>query len=333
MGCRRGLMAVAFLAAGLPAYWMVQTALACAPVPAPVRDINAVDYHHIGADGMNIDPALKARNDAAMEPMRTFVRLVSASADRFLADSKVPAANCTLGNLRQWAEGGAMLGVIANMQAERERAGLLSGLAFAYLKTKDSASPSDRAAIEPWLDKLAAGVEAGFGDQAKPANRILALAGLATMVVAASTDNHEHWRFAETAYDRSLAAIDDDGVLAVEMGGGERALFDQDFALGALVMTAELAAKKSGEDWYMRSGEAIHRLADRVLDGLHDPAWFADQTGKSQFLPTGRDLAWIAFYARRFPDRFAGRVPDGAVFQSPRLGGDLTVLAEKWVRN
>ena len=83
----------------------------------------------------------------------------------------------------------------------------------------------------------------------------------------------------------------------------------------------------------LRLGEGGHRLADRVLDGLRDPSWFADQTGKSQFLPSGRDLAWIAFYARRFPDRFAGRVPDGAVFQSPRLGGDLTVLAEKWVRN
>ena len=89
---------------------------------------------------------------------------------------------------------------------------------------------------------------------------------------------------------------------------------------------------KRGEDWYERRDGALHRLANRVLDGLRDPSWFATQTGKEQVLPSGRDLAWIAFYARRFPDRFAGRVPDGAIFQSPRLGGDLAVLAEKWVK-
>jgi poly(beta-D-mannuronate) lyase len=297
-----------------------------------VRDIDAVEYH-TGADGMSNDAALKARNDAALEPVRTFVRLVSANADRFVADEKIPTAVCTLTSLRQWAEGGALLGSVTNMQAERERAGLLSGIGFAYLKTKDQASPWDRAAIEPWLDKLAAGVEAAFGNPARPANRALALAGLATMVAGAATGNRDHRRFAEAAYDRSLAAIDPHGVLGVEMGGAERALFDQDFALGALVMTAEVAAKQWREDWYSRHEGAVHRLADRVLDGLHDPSWFAQQTGKDQFQPTGRDLAWIAFYARRFPDRFAGRVPDGAVFQSPRLGGDLTLLAQKWVRN
>ena len=328
----RGQIAVAFLAIAMPTFWLTHSAQACSAAPPPVRDINAIDYH-TGPNGMGSDPALKARNDAAMEPMRTFVRLVSASADHYLADNTEPAAACAIGNLRQWADGGAMLGAISNSQAERERAGILSGIAFAYLKTRASASPADRAAIEPWLDKLASGVEAGLGDQAKPVSRIVALAGLATMATAAATGNREHGRFAQAAFDASLAAIDADGVLTVEMGGAERALFDQDFALGSLVMTAELAARQSGEDWYAHGDGAIHRLADRVLDGLRDPSWFADQTGKSQFLPSGRDLAWIAFYARRFPDRFAGRVPDGAVFQSPRLGGDLTVLAEKWVRN
>jgi poly(beta-D-mannuronate) lyase len=331
LGRSRGLIGVAVCVLGLPAVWLLP-ALACSSVPGPVRDMDAVDYHK-GADGMIIDPALRARNDVAMEPVRTYVRLVSASADHFMADNKIPLAVCTLISLRQWAESGALLGTVPNAQAERERAAFLSGVAFAYLKTKDQAPPWDRAVIEPWLDKLAVGVEASFGGHATPADRILTLAGLATMAAAAATGNHDHWRFAEAAYDRSLAAIDANGVLAVEMGGGDRALFDQDFALGALVMTAEIAAKQTGEDWYARRAGVIHHLADRVLDGLRDPSWFAEQTGKSQFLPTGRDLAWIAFYARRFPDRFAGRVPDGAIFQSPRLGGDLTLLSERWVRN
>ena len=309
----------------------------CLSLPAPIRDLDAIDYH-AGTDGALIDPALRMKNDAAMEPARTFVRLVSASADHFTADGKAAAGLCTIGGLRLWAEGGALLGTMSNSQAQRERTGLLSGLAFAYLKTRDVASSTDRSAIEPWLDKLARGVEASFGDPGRPANRRLALAALATVAVGAAIDNDDHWRFGEEAYDQSLEAINANGVLEIEMLGGERALFDQDFALGSLVMSAELAAREKGkdwqkgEDWYEHGGGALHRLANRVLDGLRDSSWFSKETGKEQALPSGRDLAWIAFYARRFPDRFAGRVPDGAIFQSPRLGGDLAVLAEKWVR-
>jgi poly(beta-D-mannuronate) lyase len=326
-------MAIALLVCAVFAASSMQAraGTSCPSVPAPIRDIDAVDYH-VGDAGVLIDPTLRSQNDAAMEPARTFVRLVSASADHFVAEGKSPAALCALANLHQWAEGEALLGTMANMQAERERAGLLSGLAFAYLKTKDLASSLDRSMIEPWLDRLARGVESSFGDPARPANRRLALVALATVAVGAATRNGDHWRFGEEAYDQSLAAITPEGVLEIEMRGGERALFDQDFALGALVMTAELAANQAGEDWYERRDGAIHRLANRVLDGLRDPAWFSAQTGKEQLLPSGRDLAWIAFYARRFPERFAGRVPDGAIFQSPRLGGDLAVLAEKWVK-
>ncbi len=330
-GRRRGWIAVASLSACLVCGLMAPAAIACAVIPAPIRDIDAVDYRDKA--GIGIDAGLRARNDAAMEPARTFLRLVSAAADHFVADEKASAAMCTLTGLRQWAEAQALLGSVPNMQAERERAALLGGFAFAYLKTKGEASAADRAVIDAWLDQLAAGVESGFGDQARPGIRSLELAGLAAMAVGAATGDRDHWRFGEKAYEQSLGAIDKDGVLTTAMGGGERALFDQDFALGALVMMAELAAKQSGEDWYARQGGAIHRLADRVLDGLRDPGWFAERTGKSQFLPTGRDLAWVAFYARRFPTRFAGRVPDGAIFQLPRLGGDLTALAEKWVRN
>jgi poly(beta-D-mannuronate) lyase len=318
-------------AAAWSALALTHGAIACTAVPDPVRDINAVDYH-TGPGGMSVDAVLRSRNDTAMEPERTFVRVVSQNADHYVADNKTAAAACALSALRDWANGGALLGVMANAQADRERAGLTSGIAFAYLKSKSAASAEDQQAIEAWLDKLAGGIEAAFGDPARPANRSLALAGLATMAIGAAIDNRERLRFGEAAYEQSVAAIDQEGVLEVEMGGGERALFDQDFALGNLVMTAELAAKLSGEDWYSRHDGAIHHLADRVLDGLRDPSWFAEKTGKQQFLPSGRDLAWIAFYARRFPERFAGRVPDGAIFQSPRLGGDLTVLAEKWVK-
>jgi poly(beta-D-mannuronate) lyase len=325
-------MAVALLATAVLGGLMAQPSLACTSIPAPIRDIAAIDYH-VGAGSLVIDPVLRARNDTAMEPLRTFARLVSAAADRFVADGKAIAAVCALADLRQWAEGGALLGVMANGQAGRERAGLLSAVAFAYLKTKGEATTADRAAIDAWLDRLAAGVETSFNDQDPLTIRNRELAGLAALAVGATTGNRDHWRFGEATYDQLLAAIGSDGVLVGEMAGGELALFDQDYALGVLVMMAELAAKQSGEDWYGRRGGAIHRLADRVLDGLRDPSWFAEQTGKGQFLPTGRDLAWVAFYARRFPVRFAGRVPDGAIFQSPRLGGDLTALAEKWVRN
>ena len=329
-GGRLGVAALGFLvlAAALP---RAQAGAPCAPLPTPIRDLDAVDFH-TGPDAVLIDPTLRAQNDAAMEPARTFLRLVSASADHFIAEEKAPAGLCALAGLRAWGEADALLGTMSNSQSQRERTGLLSGLAFAYLKTRDLASNADRASIEPWLDKLARAVEASFGGSARPANRRLALVSLATVAVGAAIGNREHWRFGEGAFDQSLAAINPEGVLDLEMMNGERALFDQDFAVGGLVMAAELAAKEAGEDWYERRDGALHRLANRVLDGLRDPSWFAARTGKAQVLPSARDLAWIAFYARRFPDRFANRVPDGAIFQSPRLGGDLAVLAEKWVK-
>ena len=331
-GSRRA--AIVFLAGLAFVAGLVSTTRAdtpCASVPAPLRDLDAVEYH-AGPDGVVIDAALRAENDAAMEPVRTFVRLASASADHFVAEGKAGAGLCAIVALRLWAQNDALLGTMSNAQAERERTGLLSGIAFAYLKTRELASSDDRSVIEPWLDKLARGVEASFGDPARPANRRLALAALATAAAGTAIDGQGHWRFAEEAFDQSLGAINSNGVLEIEMMGQERALFDQNFALGSLVMAAELAERQKNEDWYERHDGALHRLANRVLDGLRDPSWFAKQTGKEQVLPSGRDLAWIAFYARRFPDRFAGRVPDGTIFQSPRLGGDLAVLAEKWVK-
>jgi poly(beta-D-mannuronate) lyase len=300
-------------------------------MPAPVSDINAVDYRQ-GAGGV-YDPALRSRNDAAMEPMRVFVRIVSTAADRYLADGEPAAASCALGGLQQWAQARALLGKAANIQAERERAALTSGLAFAYLKTRDKASGSDRTVIDQWLDALADQIELGFGDRAPPGRRSIELAGLASLAVGAAVGDRNHWRFGAQAYDQSVSSIDADGLLTTAMSGGDRELFDQNIALGSLVMMAELAAKQGAGDWYALRDGAIHRVADRVLDGLRDPSWFAEHAGKPQFLPSGRDLAWIAFYARRFPERFAGRVPDGAIFQLPRLGGDLTTLAARWVRN
>jgi poly(beta-D-mannuronate) lyase len=308
---------------------IIHEARGCATVPAPIRDINAVDFRQDGG----VDPALRALNDTAMDPIRTYVRLVSAAADHFLADGTPAAALCTVEDLRQWAQAKALLGNTANVQAERERAAQLGGLAFAYLKTRDSALPADQAVIDGWLDELASAVEVGFDDKAKPGRRSPELAGLAALAVGATIGKEEHRRFGREVYEHSLGAIDADGTLETAMGGGDHVLFDQNIALGALVMMAELGALETNEDWYAVHDGAIHRLADRVLDGLRDPSWFADRSGKSQFLPSGRDLAWIAFYARRFPARFAGRVPDGAIFQLPRLGGDLTTLAEKWVRN
>jgi poly(beta-D-mannuronate) lyase len=305
-----------------------ERAMGCPTFPAPISDINAFEFRtDIGGA---VDPVLRERNNAVMEPLRTYARFVSSAADRFVADADIPAGMCALSGLRQWAQASALLGVMANAQAERERATLVSGLAFAYLKTKGLASDDDKKLIEAWLVDLAKSVETGFAGPARP--RSVELAGLAALAVGAATGDREHWQFGESVYDQALAAIDNDGLLSTAMMGGERVLFDQNIALGALVMMAELAARQLGQNWYMRHDGAIHRFADRVLDGLHDPSWLGERCGKSQFLPSGRDLAWIAFYARRFPDRFAGRVPDGANFQSPRLGGDLTVLAEKWVR-
>ncbi len=304
------------------------TAAACEKLPEPVRDIEANRFY-VDAASSIVDPALKAKKDAAVRPLKDFLRAVSTAADRYAVANDRESARCALEALRGWAEGDAMLGTMSSRQADYERKWMLAGLAIAYLKVRPEAQVRHRSAIEPWLDRVAFEVRRHFDDPGHARNNHYYWAGLAVGATAAGTGSPSHWEFARQVFRDATAAIRPDGTLQLELARQKKALWYHGFALAPLVVLAEIAAAR-GEDWYAMNGGALHRLVERTLDGISHPESFErlsgyPQDGFERGELSGDILGWIEPYARRFPDK------DLATWRGTRrryieLGGDLTNL-------
>jgi poly(beta-D-mannuronate) lyase len=302
---------------------------ACLQAPPPIRDISANSYY-IDKQHSITDPVLKAREVAAVKPLEDFLSQLSLSADHWVAQRDPAAAGCGIAWLRSWAEGGALLGRMSSNQAEYERKWMLCGLGLAYLEMKDQASPQDRAAIEPWLGKVAEGVEA-YEDKSKHHNNHHYWAALGVGAVGLSCNQPYHWAWARRAYIEAMQAIGPDGSLPLEMARGRKALAYHNYALAPLVLLAELA-RRHQVDWYSLEHGAIHRLVGLTLSGLKDPTVFEKRTGLAQIdLPKGGILGWAEFYSLRFPDEGAqSLLRPGKAAYYPRLGGNLKALAAAW---
>lgn len=56
---------------------------------------------------------------------------------------------------------------------------------------------------------------------------------------------------------------------------------------------------------YDEDDGALHRLVERTVGGLIDPAYFQEKTGVAQQMPEeldGRIIGWAVPYAARYPD-------------------------------
>ena len=325
----RALFAFLLLAlTGAPA-----SAAPCRPIPDPVRDIEANRYY-VDAAGTIVDPVLRARKDASVKPLKNFLRVASAAADRYIASGERESARCALEALGAWAQGDAMLGAMSSRQADYERNWMLAGVAMAYLKVKPQATPSESKLIEAWLDRVAVEVRRFFDNPARARNNHYYWAALSVGASATATGSSSHWEFARQAVRDAASAVRPDGTLPLEMARERRALWYHAFALAPLVVLSELAARQ-GEDWYAIDDAALRRLATRVLDGISNPESFEQRTGYRQegFERgglTGDILAWIEFYGRRFPQEQQTTRWMGARRNYPELGGDLAQLALHW---
>src|SRR5580658_3078738 len=99
------------------------------------------------------------------------------------------------------------------------------------------------------------------------------------------------------------------------MGCGQLALHYQLYAIGPLVMLAELAGS-NGIDLYSERDGAIHRLVAFDLAALKDPALIAKRTGEEQRITPpygGLEIGWAVPYVQRFPNsdlsRFIAQAP------------------------
>ena len=247
-------MRLTYFAAGL---LLVGETLAssCGPAPAAVRDIQANRYY-TDAAGSLIDPGLRAKNDAAVKPLRDFRRA--------LGRQPVP---CALEWLAAWAEADALLGHMSSSQAEYERKWTLAALAVAYLDLKGQVDSKQRQAINPWLLRVANEVQRFADAPGRTKNNHYYWAGLAVGAVGAATESPPHWEFARRVFRDGCADIRPDGTLPLELARQGRALHYHRFALEPLAKLAEIAAAR-GEDWLATSGGCLERLEALTRRGL-----------------------------------------------------------------
>jgi poly(beta-D-mannuronate) lyase len=300
---------------------------ACDDPPPPVRDIIA-DRFYVDTASSIADKAIIARNKTALATLDHTLIAILAMADRGLAGDTASAV-CAGRWLTVWAKGGAMLGHMSSQQAVVERKYRTAGIGVGYFKIRASLGPAERATIDAWMNELADTVIADQGWPAKRNNHVY-WAGFAAGAVGTATGATRLLDYSRRAFDAGMTDIRQNGTLPMELARRQQALDYTNYALAPLVMAAELAALR-GEDWYGDENGAIHRLAARVLAGLHDPKAFAALAGEASVdVPRGGLLGWLAFYRTRFPDR-VDNAPNGP-FRYPWLGGDLTLTAKVWLK-
>lgn len=319
------------LACGLP----LLTHAACPPWPAPQVDVVANGYY-TDTQHAEVSASLLAQNHESTVTGRRFLAEVSRAADRFHGQADRAAADCALDGLAAWAHGGAllgrMLGPARGRQAEYERKWLLAGLALAYLKLKPAASDTQRAAIEPWLGRVADAMWLFWEDAAgtpsrHKRNNHYTWAGLALAATALAQGDKLRWERAHRVFTDTLNEVDAQGRLPMEMARGPRALHYHAFTAGPLVVMAALSRRR-GDDWLAQGDAAarLQRLVDAIVEGLEAPKTFSAQ---AQEMPSASTLAWLALWQerKRQPERITpwlAKTP-----RVPTLGGDLMLMAQR----
>jgi poly(beta-D-mannuronate) lyase len=303
------------------------TAFAECPVaPPPIKDLSLVRFYEDSA-GSIVEPTRMEEHKAQTAPMLEFLGFVTKEADKAYQQRSLPTetAACGLGWLRAWAEGGAYLGKIDGKQAEAQRKWDLAGAALAYLKLKPWSSDADRAAIEPWLIKVADAARANFDDTSIKRNNHWYWLGLGLGAVGLATGSDAHWQQAKSIMADAAKDITADGTLPLEMARQGRALYYHAFAVMPLVVLAELGASR-GEDWYALNDGALHRLVAKTVAGLEDPAIFDKLAGVKQQQPPKPGAGWISLYRVRFPGRITAAPEQPGKHRW--LGGDVMILKQ-----
>lgn len=270
----------------------------CPAPPAAVRDIRANSYYSDAA-GSIVDPALHAQYRRNIDPITNFHRRVLELADGFVASGDAAQARCTISWLSAWAQDGALLGEVINergYQGNYIQKWTLSGLAMAAFKVRGQLSAADHALLDPWLKAQAERSLAFWDNPSHKRNNHIYWTGLAVAATAAVTRDEALWARARSIYDEALQHIAADGTLEMEMARAGLALHYHNYSLLPLAVMAELAASRN-EDWLTRGEGRLLRLAEKVADGLLDPSWFAQQTGKTQKVPVEGNLSWTVLLA------------------------------------
>ena len=280
------------------------------------RDIVAYDYYSDSKHSV-IDRTRQAAYEAASKPYGDVEESVERAADNFQRTGSREAAACAAQILFAQAQAKSMTGSMSSNQAYYVQNWALGALAVAWLKVRpagDAAlglTPAQSAAINAWMKTVAGQVEDYFehlhekGAESGRNNHFY-WAGFAVMAAGIAANDRSLYHWGSGTYTFGVDQIRPDGTLPLEMDRGQRALHYHLFALAPLVTMAELA-QANGDGLYAWNHSRLELLVARTIAGLSDNHFFQEKSGVAQDTPDkgvikGSDIAWLAPYARRFPN-------------------------------
>ncbi|TFW34036.1 alginate lyase family protein [Massilia horti] len=301
------------LSAGLLFSLGCGAASACNAPPPAVIDIDANSYYTDSHHSI-IDPARKARNEAATKPVNDYLEVVARAASNYQAKQDRGEAQCALAWLASWADHKAMLGKMTTEQSFYTRKWTLAGLALSYARVKPAATPAQQESIEGWFKALADGTiehsEAHKGNR----NNHYYWEGLAVAAAGAVTHEERHLAWGRKVFDHAMGQVADDGSLPLEMARASRALSYHSFSAAPLVMLASVLNVQSPK---------LDKLVKFTLDGTADPAIIQKMNGFAQE-HVGTDVpGWAVIHARHAGKPVAPA--NGKRNWNARMGGDLNL--------
>jgi poly(beta-D-mannuronate) lyase len=209
------------------------------------------------------------------------------------------------------AKADAWTGEMPSGQGVYDQNWMLSGTAIPYLKVRNSGAgtPQQDAEIQKWFHHVAAQVRGYFDEKhthpnSDAYNNHIYWAGLAVAAQGIADNDKGAFRWGMNAYHLGVETIQPDGSLSAEMDRAGMAWHYQLYALGPLIMLAELG-EANGIDTYGENHGAIHRLVKFDTAALQDPSIIARRTGVQQNVSdqiSGFEIGWAVPYVKRFPD-------------------------------
>jgi poly(beta-D-mannuronate) lyase len=281
------------------------------PAPPPFAKTLEVGSYYVDSHASVADPQKLAAFQKASEAPTHLSQFAALAADAYLDKGSRAAAVCVYSLLEAAAKANAWAGKMPGFQGVYVQNWLLSAVAISYLKVRESgvAAPHQDAIIQKWFKALGSRVEDYFSGAIMRGatdgqNNHLYWAGLAIAAASIACTRPKDFEAALSTYRSGLDAIQADGSLIAEMNRGQMALHYHLYALGPLIILAELG-EANGLDLYAEHQGAIHRLVNFCVAGLEDPSLLEKRTGVAQIvaLPyAGSDIGWAVPYVRRFPN-------------------------------
>lgn len=282
------------------------------PAAPPFAKTLQVDSYYIDSHASIADPQKLAAFQKASEASTHLSQFAALAGDAYVDKGSRAAAVCLYSLLDAAAKAHAWSGKMPSFQGVYVQNWLLSAVSISYLKVRDSGvgSPGQDARIRKWFKTLTGRVEDYFsrglqrGDS-DARNNHLYWAGLSVAAASIAANRRKDFQAGIVAYRIGVSAIQSDGSLLAEMARGQMALHYHLYALGPLIILAELG-EANGLDLYAEEKGAIHRLVNFCTAGLEDPSLLEKTTGVAQVvtLPyAGSDIGWAVPYVRRFPNQ------------------------------